>query len=138
MKTRNILAGLTLIIGFSTAVSAQEISFDSKEISYGTIEQASNGVRVFKFTNTGEAPLIISNAKGSCGCTVPSYDKEPVMPGASSEIKVKYDTKRVGAFTKYVTLTTNATNEATTRLKISGTVNAKAPATPNTEEKLEK
>jgi len=72
--------------------------------------------------------LVISAAKGSCGCTVPSYPKEPIMPGESEFIKVKYDTKRTGAFTKYVTLTTNAQANTTTRLKIMGTVDAPATA----------
>jgi hypothetical protein len=97
--------------------------------NYGTIKNASTGVRFFKFTNTGQAPLVISNAKGSCGCTVPSYPKEPIMPGESNYIKVKYDTKRTGAFTKYVTLTTNSTTNTTTRLKIFGTVEAPAATT---------
>ena len=103
---------------------------NATEWNYGTIDNASTGVRFFKFTNTGKAPLVISNAKGSCGCTVPSYPKEPIMPGESNYIKVKYDTKRTGAFTKYVTLTTNATDNTTTRLKIFGTVNAPKTTTP--------
>lgn len=106
------------------------------EWNYGKIEKASTGVRFFKFTNTGTAPLVISNAKGSCGCTVPSYPKEPIMPGAVGYIKVKYDTKRVGAFTKYVTLTTNATSNTSTRLKIYGTVEAEAEPTPIKEKNM--
>lgn len=104
------------------------------EWNYGSIKNASTGYRYFKFTNTGKAPLVISNAKGSCGCTVPSYPREPIMPGESNFIKVKYDTKRTGAFTKYVTLTTNSTANSTTRLKILGTVSAPATtpaATPS-------
>ncbi|BDS12913.1 DUF1573 domain-containing protein [Aureispira anguillae] len=104
--------------------------------NYGKIEKASTGVRFFKFTNTGAAPLVISAAKGSCGCTVPSYPKEPIMPGEAGYIKVKYDTKRVGAFTKYVTLTTNATSSSTTRLKINGTVEAEAAPTPAKEKTM--
>ncbi|WMX16408.1 MULTISPECIES: DUF1573 domain-containing protein [unclassified Aureispira] len=96
------------------------------EWNYGNIKNASTGYRYFKFTNTGSGPLVISAAKGSCGCTVPSYPKEPIMPGESEFIKVKYDTKRTGAFTKYVTLTTNAQTNTTTRLKIFGTVDAPA------------
>ena len=109
---------------------------DAMEWNYGKIEKSSTGVRFFKFTNTGTAPLVISKAKGSCGCTVPSYPKEPIMPGAAGFIKVKYDTKRVGAFTKYVTLTTNATSNATSRLKITGTVEAEAPPTPSKEKNM--
>jgi len=104
------------------------------EWNYGNIKNASTGYRYFKFTNTGSGPLVISAAKGSCGCTVPSYPKEPIMPGESEFIKVKYDTKRTGAFTKYVTLTTNAQANTTTRLKIMGTVDAPA-ATPANKEK---
>ena len=98
--------------------------------NYGTIDNASTGVRFFKFTNTGQAPLMITSAKGSCGCTVPSYPKEPIMPGEANYIKVKYDTKRTGAFTKYVTLTTNNADNATVRLRILGTVNPPATTTP--------
>ena len=134
MKT--LLACLTMMVLFVATSSAQSINFDQKEINYGSIERGADGVRNFEFTNTGEAPLIIKSAKGSCGCTVPTYPKEPIMPGEKAKIKVKYDTNRVGAFTKYVTLTTNATNETTTRLKIYGTVNAEAPATPAKEKSL--
>jgi hypothetical protein len=109
---------------------------NSTEWNYGTIEQSSTGVRFFKFSNTGQAPLVISNAKGSCGCTVPSYPKEPIMPGASGYIKVKYDTKRVGPFTKYVTLTTNAKSNTTTRLKITGTVEKEPAPVPVKEKSL--
>ncbi len=106
------------------------------EWNYGTIEKSSTGVRFFKFTNTGQKPLIISKAKGSCGCTVPSYPKEAIMPGASAYIKVKYDTKRVGPFTKYVTLTTNATANTSTRLKISGVVEVEAAPIPTKQKNL--
>ncbi len=101
------------------------------EWNYGTIVKSSTGVRFFKFTNTGDKALLITNAKGSCGCTVPSYPKEPIMPGESEYIKVKYDTKRVGPFTKYVTLTTNSVSNTTTRLKINGTVEAEPEAIPS-------
>ena len=134
MKT--LLACLSFVVFFALNSYAQDISFKSLAIDYGTIEKGADGVRVFKFTNTGSAPLIIQDAKGSCGCTVPTYPKEPIMPGESGEIKVKYDTNRVGAFTKYVTLTTNATSETTTKLKISGTVNAEAAPTPEAPKSL--
>lgn len=102
------------------------------EWNYGNIKNSSTGYRYFKFTNTGSGPLVISAAKGSCGCTVPTWPKEPVMPGQSDFIKVKYDTKRTGAFTKYVTLTTNAKTNTTTRLKIFGTVAAPPSTAPQT------
>ncbi len=83
------------------------MEFESMELDYGTIEQGSDPYRFFNFTNAGNLPLVITNAKGSCGCTVPTYPKEPIPPGEVGEIKVRYDTNRVGPFTKRVTLTTN-------------------------------
>ena len=66
--------------------------------------------------------MIISNAKGSCGCTVPTWEKEPIMPGESSVMTVKYDTKRVGPINKSVTITSNATNSPTKVIRIKGKV----------------
>lgn len=88
--------------------NAPTMTFESEVVDYGTIEQGADGVREFKFTNNGKEPLIISNARGSCGCTVPTWPKEPIKPGESSVIKVKYDTKRLGAINKSVTITSNA------------------------------
>ncbi|WP_412984277.1 DUF1573 domain-containing protein [Pontimicrobium sp. IMCC45349] len=115
-----------LFIGLiSFAVNAQEkvakIEFESETIDYGTIEKGANGVRVFKFKNTGNAPLIISKVKSSCGCTVPKKPKGPIMPGETGEIEVKYDTKRVMPIRKTITVTSNA-DRPTVALKIKGTV----------------
>jgi hypothetical protein len=88
--------------------NAAEIVFENEAHDYGTIKQGANGSYEFKFKNNGKEPLIISNAQGSCGCTVPSWPKEPILPGQGNVIKVTYDTKRVGPFTKTVTLTSNA------------------------------
>jgi Protein of unknown function (DUF1573) len=88
--------------------NAAEISFDKEIHDFGTIEYGGDGVYDFKFTNTGKSPLIISNARGSCGCTVPRWPKEPIGKGESSVINVKYDTKRPGPFTKTVTIASNA------------------------------
>jgi len=98
-----------------------EMTFEAEVIDYGTINQHDNGVRTFKFTNTGSAPLIISRAKGSCGCTVPTWPKKPINPGEAGEIKVKYATDRLGPINKSVTVTTNA-KEPTTVLRIKGNV----------------
>jgi hypothetical protein len=103
---------------------APEITFDKELHDYGTIEQGANGVFEFKFTNTGKEPLIINNCKGSCGCTVPNWPKEPILQGASNVIKVSYDTKRVGAFSKTVTIMSNA-KTANKTISIKGVVNAK-------------
>jgi hypothetical protein len=104
-----------------TNPNAATITFDTDVVDYGTIEQGADGMREFKFKNTGKEPLIISNATGSCGCTVPTWPKEPIKPGESSSIKVKYDTKRLGAINKSVTITSNAT-EATKVLRIKGNI----------------
>lgn len=111
--------------------NAPEISFEEDVIDYGDIEQGANGVREFKFTNTGKEPLIISNARGSCGCTVPTWPKEPIKPGETSVIKVKYDTKRIGPINKSVTITSNA-KTATKVLRIKGNIH-KAQTSPEKE-----
>ena len=104
--------------------SGPVMALETSELDYGKIEQGSDPYRVFKFTNTGNAPLVIENAKGSCGCTVPTYPKEPIGPGESAEIKVRYDTNRIGKFTKTITLTTNETVKTRT-VRITGEVSAK-------------
>ena len=101
------------------------ISVDKEVHDYGTITQGDNGECKFTVTNTGNEPLIISLCKGSCGCTVPVCPKEPIAPGATAEITVKYNTNRVGPINKSVTITSNASNEPSKRIRISGNVTAK-------------
>jgi len=103
-----------------------KMTFDQTTVDYGDIEQNSDPLRVFNFVNDGDAPLIIKHAKGSCGCTVPRYPKEPIMPGENAVIEVRYDTKRIGPFNKSIRLTTNV-QEQPLMLYIKGKV-AKAPA----------
>ncbi len=111
----------------SAKVNGAGMVFVTETIDYGTVAYNSDGRREFVFTNNGNKPLIITNAQGSCGCTVPTYPKEPIAPGAKGVIGVKYDTSRAGqAFTKTVTLTTNAVVPSKT-LTIKGNVLA-APA----------
>ncbi len=110
------------------------ILFDSDTVDYGTIPHNGEPKREFSFVNNGNKPLIISAAQGSCGCTVPSYPKEPIAPGARGVIGVRYATDRVGPFTKTITLTTNAATPSKV-LTIKGTVlpdapGATTPATP--------
>jgi len=115
-------------------VQGPNMVFEKTVVDYGTIEQNSDPYRTFSFANQGTEPLIIKHAKGSCGCTVPEYAKAPVSPGESSEIKVRYDTKRIGAFTKTVTITTNELDEDGNNkkrvLQIKGVVNKPAAETP--------
>jgi len=98
-----------------------KIEFKTDVIDYGTIEKGSNGVRIFEFTNTGDAPLIISNVKSTCGCTVPKKPDGPIMPGKTGEISVKYDTNRVNPIRKTITVTSNA-ETPTVALKIKGLI----------------
>ncbi|NKI33347.1 DUF1573 domain-containing protein [Croceivirga thetidis] len=118
---------LLLFVGlFSFAVTAQDqtaqIEFKEETIDYGNISKGSDGVRIFEFTNTGSAPLVISNVKSSCGCTIPKKPDAPIAPGETGEIQVKYDTKRVGPIRKTITVTSNAADAPTKVLKIKGTV----------------
>lgn len=101
------------------------ITIDKEVHDYGTMEQGGNGECVFTVTNTGNEPLLIQMCKGSCGCTVPSCPVEPIAPGATSTIKVKYDTNRVGPINKTVTVTSNATNEPSKMIRIKGNIVAK-------------
>jgi hypothetical protein len=113
-----------------TIEKGAKIEFAKETHDYGTVKYGDDGSCQFEFKNTGDEPLIISNAKGSCGCTVPEWPKEPIAPGAKGVIKVKYDTKRPGAINKSVTITSNAVNgsfDATTKtstniLRIKGNV----------------
>ena len=97
------------------------ITFETSEIDYGTINQNADGERIFKFTNTGDSPLVITQVKTSCGCTVPSYSRTPVLPSESGEIKIKYATNRIGAFKKTITVISNA-SEPNKILYIKGNV----------------
>lgn len=129
---KQLLSLMSMMMLLTTLAFAQPaMEFEATTVDYGKIEQDADPYRVFKFKNTGNEALIITNAKGSCGCTVPTYPKEPIAPGQSAEIKVRYDTKRIGKINKTVTLQTNAGVKV---LKIAGEVYAKteAPATPKT------
>jgi hypothetical protein len=101
-----------------------EIKFESLEHDYGTIKQGDDGNCVFKFKNVGNEVLVISDVRKSCGCTTPTWSKEPVLPGQSGEIKVGYNTNNIASFNKNITVISNATN-ATVVLVIKGEVVAK-------------
>ena len=111
------LLGITLNAQEKTA----KIEFKSDTVDYGEIQKGSDGVRVFEFTNTGDAPLIISKVSSSCGCTIPKSPKDPILPGKKGEIQVKYDTNRVGPIRKAVTVISNA-DTPTVVLKIKGEI----------------
>lgn len=142
-KMVSLIVALVLFTGF--AANAQEkkeelngakIEFAQEVIDYGEVAYASNGEREFIIKNIGDAPLIITNTKGSCGCTVPTRPKEPIMPGKEAVMKVKYDTRRGGQpFSKTITVSSNAVNFPTKVVRIKGRVlpnpeTKKKPTTP--------
>ena len=123
MKKLAIVA-LIALFGFIQGINAQaKIEFKTEIIDYGDIAKGSDGVREFEFTNTGDQPLIISEVKSTCGCTVPKKPEGPIAPGESNIIQVKYDTKRIGPIRKTVTVYSNA-EEPIISLKIKGKVMA--------------
>lgn len=107
------------------------LDWAATEFDFGTIDQGEAVEHSFSFTNTGSEPLIISNAKGSCGCTVPQWPREPIAPGATASIDVRFDSKgKKNKQNKKVTITAN-TDPAQSFIFLKGDVNAPdAPATP--------
>src|SRR5688500_18043475 len=108
------------------------IAFEHTDFDFGVVDDGEKVRHTYKFTNTGNEPLVISSAKGSCGCTVPKWPTDPIAPGGTGQIDVEFDSKgKPGKQTKRVTVTAN-TVPAQTFLNITGTVNKdpNAPATP--------
>ncbi len=129
MRTILILTSVLFVLTFNTKAQPMDdttrvISFEKTVNDYGTIQQGSDGTCEFKFTNPGKTPLILQNVTASCGCTVPSWTREPVEPGKQGVISVKYNTNLVGTFNKSVTVISNAKNSPVV-LTIKGTVSAK-------------
>lgn len=138
---KKVLATVALFFGIAFIGQAQEsivpnidpnapvLQFESEVVDYGTVKFDGNGVREFKIKNTGKSPLTITNVQGQCGCTAttidgkPGWPQEPILPGKSASIKVKYDTKRPGPFEKNVTITSNS-KEPSKVVKIKGVVEA--------------
>ncbi len=115
-------------------VKEPEITFETLVHDYGNITQGDNGTCEFVFKNTGKADLVLTNCRSSCGCTVPEWPKDPIAPGKKAAIKVKYNTLRIGAINKSITVESNAVNNRVV-LNIKGSVAAKpveaAPANEN-------
>nr|WP_294858990.1 DUF1573 domain-containing protein [uncultured Fluviicola sp.] len=139
MKSNTLFLILSFVftLGMKQAVAQPEvlngpqIEFEKDSHDYGTIENGANGDCVFIFKNTGNAPLILENVKGSCSCTVPSWTKDPILPGKTGEITVHYNTNNSGSINKSVTIASNAVNEAVKVVRIKGNVlPAKVVASP--------
>ena len=98
------------------------MAFEETEFDFGTVTEGEKVSHTFKFTNTGEEPLILSNAKGSCGCTVPQWPREPIAPGESGEVTVEFNSKnKKGKRNQKVTITAN-TNPPQTFIFLKGQV----------------
>jgi len=121
------LLGIFAIVMMSASGMAQtgpKIEFKEETIDYGTVVKgADSGLRVFEFTNTGNADLVITDVKSSCGCTVPSKPTEPIAPGKTGKIEVQYN-MNPGPISKTITVTSNAVNRESGMipLKITGKV----------------
>jgi hypothetical protein len=103
-----ILVAIALF--FSSGIYAQTgpvMAFESTTVDYGEIERGAERIRTVTFTNTGDAPLVITNARGSCGCTVPDWPKEPIMPGETGSMSINYDTNRLGNINRTIRVSTN-------------------------------
>jgi len=126
-KINKILLLLTIMVSSAVSVNSQEdngpiISFEENKFSFDTIARNSNGEHNFFFVNAGSEPLLITSAFSSCGCVVPEFPKQPILPGEKSSIKVKYNTNIVGDFTKVIVVKSNAKNNSKSILRISGVV----------------
>lgn len=126
-KVLYLLGIMLLMAGAAKAQDTQaengpEIKFEKVVHDYGDVPFNGNGACEFRFTNTGDAPLVIQKPKSSCGCTVPSWPDKPILPGESDVIKVTYRTSRCGSFNKTVTVTSNAVKNSTVVLHIKGRV----------------
>lgn len=148
---KKVLAAIALFVSVGFAANAQEstvptidpnapeMKFETEVLDYGTVKFDANGVREFKIKNVGKSPLTVTNVQGQCGCTAttidgkPGWPQEPILPGKSATIKVKYDTKRPGPFEKNVTVTSNSKLSSVV-VKIKGVVEA-APVVPTPDGK---
>lgn len=123
-----------LAVGLNSIASAQttpttaavdqnkaEFKFNDESHDFGTLSKGAPCTYEFTFSNIGKEPLIISNVVPSCGCTTPSYSKEPVGPGKTGKIMVSYDSNRVGPFSKSITISSNSKTPTKT-LFIKGTI----------------
>lgn len=136
---KKVLFTLAMILTISIAANAQTPSTDAGDFKFkeetwdfGTIPQGKPVKHQFSFTNTGKAPIVIQNVQASCGCTTPTWPKEPILPGKSDVIEVQYNAANPGGFNKSITITSNAAS-ASKMLYIKGTVEA-APKDQTTPE----
>ena len=121
MKKAFITISIAFAISFQM-VAQQKIVFEETIYDFDTIMQNSDGEHIFKFTNEGNAPLLITSAFSSCGCVIPEWPREPIVPSTKSNIKVKYNTGKLGPFTKVIVVKSNDPASPKTVLRINGVV----------------
>lgn len=110
-----------VVNSFSQNDKLPVMEFEQETINYGKIDQNADGKKVFKFKNTGNAPLIIHKVKGSCGCVVLDFPKKPILPNETGEINIVYNVLKKGRISRTVTVTSNAKKKIKV-LKIKGRV----------------
>ena len=118
------LSILTIAAENPQTAANDSIIFEKLVHDYGTIEQGADGGCEFVFTNKGEKPLVLTNVRASCGCTAPTWPREPILPGQKGVIKVGYNTNILGGFSKGISVTSNASNN-TVNLTVKGNVTQK-------------
>ena len=125
---KKLLAVFTMLLvsAVTFAQSGPKIEFaaENNTIDYGTVVRGKDsGLRTFEFKNTGDAPLVVSNVRSTCGCTVPSKPEAPIMPGETGKIDVKYNMS-IGRISRTITVETNAVNhtDGKVALRIKGEV----------------
>lgn len=120
MKKLIVILPILTLFAFSGPKAL--IEWDFTEHNFGELTKGKPATVEFSFKNPGMIPLVISNVKSSCGCTVPDFPKEPIPPGGEGKIAVTFDAKTSGYFTKTVTVYTN-TADGKSNLFIKGVVN---------------
>lgn len=104
------------------------IFLEKDVVDYGVIEKGAERTRSFKVTNKGAQPLLLTNCSGSCGCTVPTCPREPILPGKSAEISINYDTNREGPINKQVNIASNDPVNPNKVVMVKGEVKAAVAA----------
>lgn len=117
-----LCALFTVMLQSHHPAGGAKIVFEKSTYDFGTIARQADGTCEFHFTNKGDAPLVITKVTAACGCTVPSYPKEPILPGEKGKIKVQYNTKKTGVFTKTITVVSNDPSSPSVVLTIKGNV----------------
>jgi len=125
----------TFLVGGIGLLNAQEIELSESNVDLGNVKFGGKAITTVQIKNTGDKPLIISDAKASCGCTVPTWPKEPIAPGKTADMTVEYKTtSKAGAFNKTVTISSNAVTEGRKIFRIKGVVD-QDPNAPKVENK---